>query len=155
MKKSFLLSAALFVVMVLTSFSVCAQDAVKWSASVKMNSKTEGTITITGNIEKGWHVYGFNQNPDGPVSTEVKISAPTSVKFKDKLTFAPKPVSVMDDMFGVNVDYWENKVTFSRKFKINKGVKTAPVVTFSITYMACNDSNCQPPKTEDIKVTLQ
>lgn len=155
MKKSFLLSAALFVVMVLSSLSVCAQDAVKWSSSVKMNSKTEGVITIVGTIEKGWHVYGFNQNPDGPVSTEVKVSAPSSVKFKGTLKYAPKPVSVMDDMFGINVTYWENKVTFTRKFKLDKVEKTAPVATFSITYMACNDSNCQPPKTEDIKVTLK
>lgn len=155
MKKSFLLSAALFVVMVLSSISVCAQDAVKWSASVKMNSKTEGVITVVGNIEKGWHVYGFNQNPDGPVSTEVKMASPANVKFKDKLRYSPKLVSVMDDMFGINVTYWENKVTFTRKFKITKVEKNAPVVTFSITYMACNDSNCQPPKTEDIKVTLQ
>lgn len=155
MKKSLLFSAALFLVMVLLSVSVCAQNAVKWSASVKMNSKTEGVITLVGNIEKGWHVYGFNQDPDGPVSTEIKRSAPSSVKFNGSPKYSPKLISTMDDMFGVKVTYWENKVTFTQKFKIDKGLKSAPVATFSITYMACNDESCQPPKTEDIKVTLQ
>ncbi len=155
MKKSFLLSTILFMVMVLSSFAVCAQNAVKWSASVKMNSKTEGVITIVGNIEKGWHVYGFNQDPDGPVSTEIKRSAPASVKFNGAPKYAPKLISNMDDMFGIKVTYWENKVTFTQKFKLDKGLKSAPVATFSITYMACNDESCQPPKTEDIKVTLQ
>lgn len=153
MKKSFLLSLAFVLAMVMGTFTMNAQSTVKWTSSVKMTSKNEGVITLVANIENGWHLYGFNQNPDGPVSTTVTISAPKGVKFTDKLSYSPAPISMQDDMFGCDVTYWENKVTFTRHFKLSK-VKE-PKVTFSINYMTCNDSNCQPPKTDEIQVVLK
>lgn len=153
MKKSFLLSLALMLAMVMGTFAMNAQSAVKWTSSVKMTSANEGIITIVANIDEGWHMYGFNQSPDGPVSTSVSVTAPKGVKFTDKLGYTPAPKSVQDDMFGCEVTYWENKVTFSRHFKLSK-VKE-PKVTFSINYMVCNDTNCQPPMTEDIQLVLK
>lgn len=153
MKKSFLLSLALMLYMVIGTFAMSAQSAVKWTSTVKMTSQNMGVVTIVANIDKGWHMYGFNQSPDGPVSTTVSITAPKGVKFTDKLSYSPAPLSVKDDMFGCDVTYWENSVTFTRHFKLSK-VKE-PKVTFSFNYMVCNDSNCQPPTTEEVHVILK
>lgn len=148
-----MLKAMLMIMMLAGALSMSAQSPVKWTSSVKMTAKSEGIVAITGTIEKGWHVYGFNQNGDGPISTTVTVSSPKGVKFTEALKYSPNPVSVDDEMFGCKVTYWEDKVTFTRKFKLNK-VKE-PKVSFDIYYMACNDSNCQPPTTETLTVTLK
>lgn len=154
MKKTFLLSAVLTLVMLVSAFTVSAQSAVKWTSSVEMTSKTDGIITITGTIDKGFHVYGFNQSPDGPQSTSVAMSTPKSIEYTSNLNYS-KPVSTMDDMFGCEVTYWENKVTLTRRFKITDKKAKSILVNCDVTFMACNDTSCQPPRTEAITVKIK
>jgi hypothetical protein len=45
-------------------------------------------------------------------------------------------------------------VTFTRKFKLT-GKKADAVINGKITYMACNDENCMPPKTENITLNIK
>lgn len=153
MKKSFLLTATVLIIMLMSALTMTAQNPVKWTASATMTSATEGKIVITGQIEKGWHVYGFNQSPDGPQSTSMSMSRPAGLTFTGKLSYSPKLISVMDEVFGVQVTYWENSVTFTRKFNITPGTKGK--VGVDITYMACNDSSCMPPKTESLTVEIK
>lgn len=153
MKKNFFVAASMLLMLLIASFSLSAQSAVKWSASVKMTSDNEGEITIIADIDKGWHVYGFNQPDDGPVATSMTLTTVKGVSFIGQMTCSPGPKTEMDEMFGAKVSYWENTVKFVRKFKVENVAN--PYVKIDITYMACNDSNCQPPTTETLTVNLK
>src|SRR6185295_20263595 len=46
-----------------------AKDPVKWMATYKSISVTEGEIIITASIDKTWHTYSQKATTDGPVPT--------------------------------------------------------------------------------------
>ena len=52
--------AVLLAMIIAVAFVAAAQDVVKWTHSVKMTSATEGQVTFTAAIDKGWHVYGLD-----------------------------------------------------------------------------------------------
>lgn len=153
MKQKIVTALAVIITVMLSATCMKAQSPVHWSATSKMVSHTEGIITLTATIDKGWHVYGFNQPADGPVSTTIKFEGTKGVTFLGSTKSSPKPVYVMEEMFGCKVSYWENKVTLTRKFKIT-GAKTGSA-TITVNYMCCNESSCRPPSTETLKVKLK
>lgn len=137
--------------MVIIAMTVAAQSPVTWSASTKMTSKTEGTITITGTIQPGWHIYGLTLPEGGPNPTKVSFVR-QGVEFTGELHVAPAPIKQFDAMFDLELTYWENKVVFTRSFKITNA--KAASLQAQINYMCCNDSECRPPVTEKIDIKL-
>ena len=153
MKQKIIVAFAVIIAVMLGASGLQAQSPVHWSASAKMTSRTEGVVTLTATIDKGWHVYGFNQPEDGPVSTTISFEGTKGVTFIGSTKASPKPVYVMEEMFGCKVSYWEKKVTLTRKFKIT-GANTGSA-TITINYMCCNETSCRPPSTETLKVKLK
>lgn len=123
--------------------SAQGQQPVKWKASYQMGSNGEGTITLTATIDKGWHLYDTKLPDVGPVPTSFTFDGGEGIKFIGGPTAKPAPMKVSDEMFGCDLTYWENKVTFTQKFKrVNK---KSNIIAVTVTYMCCNDANCMPP----------
>lgn len=142
----------LFVIMILacTAVLASAQGApkpVRWSLNVKMTSATEGEVIIKAVPSDGWHLYGLTLPKGGPKATEVDLTGSTGVKFAGALTYAPKPTSVHDQMFDLDLTWWGSTVVFRRKFTVeNPGGQ----IKCTVKYMACNDQSCTPPATETL-----
>ncbi len=142
--------------LILTAMMLCcmaaqAQSHVKWKATYQIGSNGQGTITLTADIDKDWHIYGMKLPENGPVPTSIKFAG-EGFKFIGDTKAAPAPKSVNDEMFGP-VTYWEGKVKFTQKFK--RTDKNAKKVTLSVSYMSCNDANCLPPRTETITLDIK
>lgn len=122
-------------------------DPVTWTLRVKMTSATEGEMILKANIEPGWHLYGFNIPKGGPQATKIDLTGCKDVRFTDKLTMSSAPLTVKDEAFDMTVTWWDSTVTFKRKFKV-EGAN--PFISAQVTYMACDNVNCRPPKTETL-----
>lgn len=120
-----------------------AKEPVKWSASVKMTSPEEGILTLVAEPGKGWHLYALELPKGGPKPTVINLDESRDVKFTSSLTPSRKPLNVDDKMFDLRLSYWEGTVTFSRKFRITG---KSPVIKAVISFMACDNVNCTPPK---------
>lgn len=142
---------SVFFAVVIIALTAAAQSTVTWSASTKMTSKTEGTLTITGTIEPGWHIYGLTLPEGGPNPTKVSFVR-QGVEFTGELHVSPAPIKQFDSMFDLELTFWENKVVFTRNFKITDP-KTASLQA-QINFMCCDDSQCRPPKTDKIDIKL-
>lgn len=118
------------------------QDPVHFKVSQKKVSPTELEVIFTGRIDKGWHVYSTGLPADGPISATLHTEKAEGVKAAGKLSHRGKEISQFDKMFGMNLRYFENSVTFVQKFKITG--KTYKVSGY-LEYGACNDENCIPP----------
>lgn len=105
-------------------------------------SPTELEVIFTGRIDKGWHVYSTGLPADGPISASLHTEKAEGVKAAGKLSHRGKEISQFDKMFGMNLRYFENSVTFVQKFKI---VGKTYKVSGYLEYGACNDENCIPP----------
>lgn len=151
MKKITFLLAAIIISMM---SAVAQTTPVKWRSSVKMTSSTEGVITIKAVISDGWHLYGTNIPDGGPKATVLDFSESKGVKFTGSFTPSAKPTTKMDEMFGIKLSWWASDVTFTRKFKLT-GKKADAVINGKISYMACNDENCMPPKTESVTLKIK
>lgn len=132
-------------------FAMKAANPVQWTAKVEMASATEGVVVLSATIDEGWHVYGVQMPEDGPSATKIYYK-PQGIEFVGNAKVAPSPKKEKDDMFGIEVTYWERKVTFRRKFKVVDAGKAAVKVT--VDFMACNDSNCMPPTTKEFDLKI-
>lgn len=130
------------------------ENPIKWRMSVKMTSATEGVVTVTAIVSPGWHLYGMNLPEDGPISTTFDFGDSKGIKFKGEFTPSEKPGTHKDSNFGMELQWWEKNVSFSRKFVLTGKVSDA-VVSGSVRFMACNDMNCIPPKTVSFKTNIK
>lgn len=128
-----------------------AANPVQWTAKVEMTGADQGVVVLSASIEDGWHMYGLQMPADGPSATKIYY-APTGVEFTGNAKVSPAPKKEKDDMFGVELTYWEGKVTFRRPFKVTNASKAA--VHVKVSFMACNDSNCQPPSTKEFDLKI-
>ncbi|MCF0199161.1 MAG: thioredoxin family protein [Bacteroidaceae bacterium] len=118
------------------------QDPVKFSVKQNKISDSELELVFTGNVEKGWHVYGTDIADGGPTKAELTLEKQEGLTPKGGLKATGKVHRAMDEMFGMELSYMEGTASFSQKFTIT-GEKYA--VAGYLTYGACNDQNCIPP----------
>ena len=116
------------------------------------NSTASASIRLTAQIEDGWHLYSLNLPPDGPNSTVIDFQVPDGVKLDGPLTPSRKPVEKYDDMFSLNLLWWEGDVTFTQKVKISD--EKTHTVGIEVSFQGCNDETCIAPKTEYLEVSV-
>ena len=123
-------------------------DPVKFTSTLKTGNTSEGEIIFSGKIEKGWHVYSTGLGSDGPVSASFNVNKLDGVQLVGKLKPVGHEISNFDQMFGMNLRYFEHSVKFVQKVKFTKPNYT---IDAYLEFGACNDENCMPPTTVDIK----
>lgn len=132
--------------MVIGASSAFAQifDPVKWKSAIKMTDATNGVVTFTATVDAGWHVYGTQLPSGGPEPTSVHWNN-QGVKLVGGLTPSKAAHKQHDETFDMDLSWWTSSVTLSQKFTVTaKEYK----IEGSIRYMACDDENCTPPKSE-------
>lgn len=119
-------------------------DPVKWKSAIKMTDATNGVVTFTATVDAGWHVYGTHLPSGGPEPTSVQWNN-QGVKLVGGLTPSKAAHKQHDETFDMDLSWWTGSVTLSQKFTVTaKEYK----IEGSIRYMACDDENCTPPKSE-------
>ena len=137
--------------LLLMSVGVFAQieHPVTWAYAAKKTSPTEATLFIKATIQPGWHIYSLNVKEGGPIKTSF-----TFAKSKDYILIGkavePKAISKYEDVFKMNVSYFEKEVIFQQKIKLKSAKATT--VTGGLEYMTCDNKRCLPP--EDVNFTI-
>lgn len=127
-------------------------DPIRWKASVEGNSTASATIKLTAAIDEGWHLYSLNLPEDGPNSTVIDFQLPEGVSLDGPLTPSRKPVEKYDEMFSLNLSWWEGSVSFTQKVKIAD--QKTHTVGIEVSFQGCNDETCIAPKTEALEVSV-
>lgn len=127
------------------------QNPITWVATYKSTSATEGEITITPKIEKGWHSYSQKVTADGPVPTSFKFTESKQYTLVGK-TEESNVNEEFDKAFDAKIFIVGEKSVFKQKIKFTKAGFNLP---FKIEFMCCNDQMCLPPKITDLTVKVQ
>ena len=114
MKKALVILFALFAL----ALASTAQSPVRWRASVKMTSPTEGEITIKALIAEGWHLYGLEMPDGGPKPTRFNFSDSKGIRTDGDIRPSEPPIVQMDPLFGKNLSWWDRNVTFTQRFTL-------------------------------------
>ena len=145
--------------LLITLFSIAGvsfaqlSDPVKWSYTATKKSDKVYEITYTATIDKPWHIYSQTTPKGGPVPTKFVYKTNPLLT----ITGIPKEdgalVKKHEEVFGVDVKYYDNKVVFTHTINLKNPVKTN--ISGTVEYMVCNDSQCLPPKKVPFDLKLQ
>lgn len=128
---------------------------VKWDFRTKKISATEFELIASAQLEKNWAIYSqYLVGDDGPIRTEFTFKIPPQYQLVEK----PKEVSNHrieghDKMFDMNVIKFKEEVTFVQRVRLPQGA-TSGVVTGSVRYGCCDDSQCLPPEEVDFSFKI-
>lgn len=127
-------------------------NPVKWEAKYNELPANDGEIIVSASIEKGWHMYSINLNPDaGPVPTSVIFSPGSDYEMVGKPT-EEGVKEEYDKMFDMKIGSFDGKAVIKQKLK-RKNAKNFQT-PIKIEYMVCNDKQCLPPKTIDLMLVV-
>jgi len=136
--------------LLLTALAVHAQmvNPVHFTSQLKTGSGAEAEIVFTATIDPGWHVYSTDLGSDGPIEASFNAVKMEGVETVGKLTPRGNVIKKFDNMFGMELKYFENTATFVQKIKFTKPEYT---IDCYLEYGACNDQSCMPPSQVELK----
>lgn len=126
-------------------------NPIKWTFATKKLNDKEAVIFIKATIDKGWHLYSQYMDQGGPIPTKFTF-APSSKHTISGKTVEPKSKSSYEDVFRMNVSYFENEVIFQQRIKLSNGTT---VVKGTVEYMACDNTQCTPPTEVDFNIIVK
>ncbi len=148
MQKFLMLS--LFILLGLSTFA--QQNPVKWNYSAKKIGDKTYEIHITAALQDGWHTYSENTPEGGPLPTTINFTKNPLLIMVGKTKEDGKIQQKYEEVFGVDVKYFSNRVDFVQVVKLKLDVKTS--VNGTVEYMVCTDKECLSPTKASFDVAL-
>ena len=142
--KGMLKLAAIAVMSAMAGMVASAQDnePVRFNVTKEHVSANIVQVKFEAVIADGWHVYSTGLEEGGPVSASITMESSKNARPEGPLKAEGKEISAYDNMFGMDVRYFEDKVVFIQNFKV-KGSRFS--AKGCLEYGACNDTMCLPP----------
>lgn len=136
--------------MLMLTLAVKAQmaDPVHFTSKLEMLNNGEAQIVFAAQIDEGWHVYSTGLGNDGPISATFNAVKMEGVEKVGGLTHKGKEISQFDNLFGMKLRFFEHSVQFIQKIKFTKPNYS---IDCYLEYGACNDENCLPPSSVELK----
>lgn len=110
-------------------------------------------VTITGQLDPGWHLYALQEPEGGPIATEVAIAEgdPADLLRVDE----GKPRVVPDPLFQKPTRFFEGSADFTLHLQAARDAHAGPTgLHILVRYQSCNDRVCLPPRTDTVAVPL-
>lgn len=108
-------------------------------------------IIFTATIERGWHLYDMGPYEGGPNATEFTFNLDDRAELVGGVEYKTEPIKTFDDIFEMNIGYFEKSALFVQKIKISGDSK----VNATVEWMACNNNSCIPPSDMDFTFDLK
>lgn len=126
------------------------QDPIHFRSELKRISDTEAELLFQATIDAGWHVYSTGLGNNGPISATFHADRMEGAQTVGSLKARGKEIKQFDKLFGMEVRYFEQAVTFVQKIRF-----TQPRYDIScyIEYGACSDAMCLPPSSAELKTS--
>ncbi len=143
-------SASLLMLLMVFMAQAQIMNPVHFKSELKTGTGTEAEIVFSATIEPGWHVYSTELGQDGPIEATFTAVHMDGVETVGKLTPVGKVTKQYDEMFGMELRFFENTAKFVQKVKFTKAQYA---IDCYLEYGACNDQMCMPPSQVELKQT--
>src|ERR1700676_1678704 len=129
-----------------------AQTPYTWSFTAKKVADKTYEIHCLADVQAPWHTYSQFTPDGGPLPTKFIFSKNPLYSLDGDMKENGKMIIKHEDVFGVDVKYFEGKVDFVQLIKLKGKAKTN--FSGSVEFMVCNDEQCLPPTTRKFTVVL-
>ena len=134
-----------WVFILLLLFAGVSHAQVKFTSSMKQTAPDEITISFSGVINKGWHVYAPEEK-HGPTAASINIDKIEGARLEGGLKANKPATKKYEAVWKGEVAFFEDNVVFTQKVKLTgKEYK----IEGYFEYGACNDDVCIPPTSVD------
>ncbi len=134
--------------MVVLTAQAQMMNPVHFNSELKTSDDGLGEIVFSATIEPGWHVYSTDLGQDGPIEASFNAVKMDGVETVGKLTPVGNVIKKFDNMFGMELKYFERAAKFVQKVKFTKQQYT---IDCYLEYGACNDQSCMPPSQVELR----
>jgi thiol:disulfide interchange protein len=138
---------------VLMSVTLHAQifDPVTWDFDYEKKGDNQYEVVITATIEKGSHIYSMDIPEGGPIPTSFNFDTAPGYSLHGNTWEAIEPEELFDEAFGFKIKSFSDKAEFRQKVT---GNSPSFAVTGAVTFMACNNVTCSPPKDIEFEIRI-
>ncbi len=127
------------------------EDPVDWTYTVEELSNNEFNLVFKATVEHPWHLYGVYIEEGGPIPTSFLFKENKSIELLGKIT-EPKGIETYDEMFEMDIKYFEHEAIFKQKVKLLTG---GTEVSGELEFMVCDDARCLPPDFHEFSFELK
>lgn len=110
-----------------------------WTYEVSKISNTETELIFNARIAYGWHLYGQYFEDGGPIRMVIEFEPNSNYEKTGNTLEIPKPKVEKDEIFEIEVQYFENSARFVQK--INTKGKSGFKIKADINGQACRDKD--------------
>lgn len=140
MKRKFSILVALLTLMVSSLFAQ-VENPVKWKVSTQKVDETRYEVIFDATIDMGWQLYSSENPPGGPIPTTFIFKEDAAYSIDGKINPQGNVQVEHDDIFGIDLAYFEGTARFVQSITLNKGV-TGVKISGEIEYQACFEDKC-------------
>jgi len=119
-------------------------EPVKWSQSIKELPNGEALLIFEASVQPKWHLYSQFFPEGGPIRLSFNFETSKNYKRIGKVVETPAPKKEHDDVFGIDVQYYTGKATFTQKIKILTDKDFSVKVELEGQACSDEDGSCVP-----------
>jgi len=149
-------SFAAALLLITTAAYAAPKSPAHWHVKTVPTSAKAGAkiaLTISGQIDPGWHLYAMEEPDGGPIATVVGLAEgdPADLLSVDE----SKPILIDDPLFHLRTGFFRSAVDFTLHLRVDPSAKPGlnPLHVL-IRFQSCNDQVCLPPRTDTLEVPL-
>jgi len=143
----------LSVAMLLLAGISYSQNPISWEFESIEKDKGVYELRFKAKVEKPWHLYSHDMEQGGPIPTSINYENPEGIELIGEIETDAEPIAKMDQMFNMEVRYFDNDVIFTQMVKNVSGDKI--ILKGFVEYMCCDDTQCLPPDEEYFSFEIQ
>lgn len=133
----------LFTIFLLIPVKAQIFDPVTWEFGYEKKGDNLYELVFTANIEDGSHIYSMDIPEGGPIPTSFRFDTKNDFSLSGDPWEADEPEELFDEAFGFNIRSFSKKAEFRQQIT---ALSASFTVTGEVTFMACNNTTCSPPK---------
>lgn len=150
-----LISAFLFTL----ALAAAAPNPVTWKITdgpvTPLMVGTNFSVTLTATVAPGWRFYSMKPVAQGPAPTRIWVNPGQPFPLAG-IIWATTPRTLQDRTFHKEMETYEGEAQFLLPLRVPFHTVTgSQMLVVSLTYQACNDKTCLPPKTVQITQALE
>ena len=124
----------------------------KWNFKTVKLSKNILELHCTIYVNDSWHTYSQFTPQGGPVPTKFIFVKNPFFSLDGSVVENGNMITRREEVFDVDIKYFENKVDFVQKIRLKSNAKTN--IGGSVEFMVCNNLKCLPPETMNFSIDL-
>ena len=126
-------------------------EPIIWDSHLEKENDSIYKLKFTASLDKGWHLYAQDVEEGGPIPTNFTFNNSNSTYELIGETSEPNVPTYYDEVFGMDIKYFEDKAEFFQTIKV---IDPNAIIEVEVEFMVCNDEMCLPPDIVPFQISV-